>query len=102
MALNESNTEGSRLEELGGSNYEIVDGEQNIKGWEVKNEKGVKIGEVDELLFNPASRSVRYLVVDLDDNELELENDGRKGLFPFLFIFFIVSFQFNQFIIDTQ
>jgi uncharacterized protein (TIGR02271 family) len=82
MALNDNTTEANRLEELGGSNYEIVDGEQNIKGWDVKNEQGKKIGEVDELLFNPASRSVRYLVVDLDDNELELENDDRKVLIP--------------------
>ena len=81
MAQNENITDSNRLEELGGSNYEIVDGESNIKGWEVKNAMGKKIGEVDELLFNPQSRSVRYLVVDLDDNELELDED-RKVLIP--------------------
>jgi uncharacterized protein (TIGR02271 family) len=82
MALNENITDDNRLEELGGSNYEIVDGEPNIKGWEVKDEVGKKIGEVDELLFNPQSGSVRYLVVDLNDNELELENADRKVLIP--------------------
>lgn len=69
------------LVELGGSDYEIVDGEPNIKGWDVKNELGQQIGEVDELLFNPDSRKVRYLVVDLDGNELGIEDD-KKILVP--------------------
>src|SRR5438067_805119 len=82
MEHNENINEGNRLQELGGSNYEIIDGEPNIKGWDVKNARGEKIGEVDELLFDPQSRSVRYLVVDLDDNELDLESDDRKVLIP--------------------
>ncbi|RZM08946.1 MAG: PRC-barrel domain containing protein, partial [Pedobacter sp.] len=66
MALDENKH--NHLVELGGSDYEIVDGEPNIKGWNVKNELGELIGEVDELLFDPQSRQVRYLVVDLDRN----------------------------------
>lgn len=49
-----------RLEELGGSDYEIVDGEPHIKGWNIKDSLGAKLGKVHELLFNPASRKVRY------------------------------------------
>jgi uncharacterized protein (TIGR02271 family) len=64
--MSKDENEYTRLEELGGSKYEIVDGEPNIKGWEVKNENGVDIGEVDELLFDPESLKVRYLVIDLD------------------------------------
>lgn len=56
----------SHLQELGGSNYEIIDGEPDIKGWKVKMVLGSTIGEVDELLFDPQSRSVRYIVVQLD------------------------------------
>jgi sporulation protein YlmC with PRC-barrel domain len=74
--LNRKNT----LEELGGSDYKIVDGQPNIKGWEVKDQLGRDLGDVDELLFDPESQKVRYIVLDLDDNELDLED--RKVLIP--------------------
>jgi uncharacterized protein (TIGR02271 family) len=74
MALEENKYD--HLVELGGSDYEIVDGEPNIKGWDVKNELGEPIGEVDELLFDPQSRQVRYLVVDLD-RKLGLDTDKK-------------------------
>ncbi|KAA5534532.1 PRC-barrel domain containing protein [Taibaiella lutea] len=69
------------LVELGGSDYKIVDGEPNIKGWTVKTNTGRKIGTVDELLFEPATRKVRYLVVDLDDNKMGVTED-KKVLIP--------------------
>jgi stress response protein YsnF len=78
MALEDNKHD--HLVELGGSNYEIVDGEPNIKGWDVKNELGELIGEVDELLFDPQSRQVRYLVVELDQ-KLGLDDD-KKVLVP--------------------
>ena len=77
----ENINEDNRLEELGGSDFEIVDNEPNIKGWTINNAVGEKIGEVDELLFNPKSRRVRYLVVDLDDNAIGIRDD-RKVLVP--------------------
>jgi hypothetical protein len=79
MSLEEN--EYSHLEELSGSDYEIVDGEPDITGWDVKNEHGQRIGEVEDLLFDPQSRSVRYLVVDLDDNEIDLD-DEKTVLVP--------------------
>jgi stress response protein YsnF len=78
MALEENKHD--HLVELGGSDYEIVDGEPNIKGWDVKNELGELIGEVDELLFDPQSRQVRYLVVELSQ-KLGLDDD-KKVLVP--------------------
>lgn len=54
------------LESLKGSDYQIVEGEPNIIGWNVKSENGYAIGEVKNLLFDPETRAVRYLVVDLD------------------------------------
>src|SRR4051812_5442777 len=69
-----------RLQELGGSDFEIADGQPDIKGWDVRNESGQKIGEVDELIFDVQSRKVRYIVVDLDDNDLDL--DDRDVLVP--------------------
>src|SRR3954471_2152492 len=78
--MSSDNNEYVHLEELGGSKYEIVDGEPNIKGWDVKNERGEDIGEVDELLFDPESLKVRYLVVELDTNDTGLED--KKVLVP--------------------
>ena len=69
------------LQELGDSDFEIKNGEPNIKGWGVKNEDGLLIGNVDDLLFDPQSRKVRYLVIDIADNELDLEAD-KKILVP--------------------
>ena len=69
-----------RLQALDRSDFSIVDGEPDIRGWDVRNSKGVKIGEVEELIVDAQRKKVRYMVVDLDDNELEL--DDRKVIIP--------------------
>src|SRR4029078_465473 len=69
-----------RLQELDRSDFEIVDGEPDIRGWDVKNTNGQKIGEVEELIVDAQQKKVRYMVVDLDDNELKL--DHHKVLIP--------------------
>ena len=69
-----------RLQELDRSDFVIVDGEPDIRGWDVKNSTGQKIGEVEELIVDAQQKKVRYMVVDLDDNELKL--DHRKVLMP--------------------
>jgi len=70
-----------RLEELHGSGFEVVDGQPDIIGWNVKTRSGKKAGKVKDLLFEPESRKVRYLVIDLGNNELNLE-EGRAVLVP--------------------
>ena len=70
----------SKLQELKGSNYEIEDGEPNIFGWDVKDESGEDFGDVHDLLFDEASRKVRYIIVDLDGNDFNLKS--RKVLVP--------------------
>ncbi|MBS7565263.1 PRC-barrel domain-containing protein [Mucilaginibacter sp. Bleaf8] len=80
MALEDNTTDYNHLEKLGGSDYEIVDGQPNIKGWDVKDERGMQFGDVEELLFNPASRKVRYIVLDTDANDFRL--NARKVLVP--------------------
>jgi hypothetical protein len=79
MAMEERVTH--RLEELHGSGYELMDDQPDIVGWDVKSRSGKKVGEVTDLLFEPRTRKVRYLVVDLDDNELGMEED-REVLIP--------------------
>ncbi len=69
-----------RLQELGGSDFEIADGQPDIRGWDVKDENGKKIGEVDELIFDVQSLKVRYIVLDLEGNVLDL--DTRDVLVP--------------------
>jgi hypothetical protein len=76
----ELNYTGARLESLKGSNFEIVDNEPHILGWTIKDEQGRTIGEVDDLIFDPASRRVRYIVMDLEGNVLDLE--PRNVLVP--------------------
>lgn len=68
------------LQELSGSDFQIVDEEPNIIGWEVKTETGVYIGEVIELLFDPHTYAVRYFVIDLEDNGMNL--GGKKVMIP--------------------
>lgn len=81
MTTNENiNENNHRLQELGGSDYQIVEGESNIKGWDVKDAQGNKLGEVDELLFDEEALKVRYIVLNLDDNDLNLVK--RKVLVP--------------------
>ncbi|HWI90326.1 MAG TPA: PRC-barrel domain-containing protein [Flavisolibacter sp.] len=69
-----------RLQELDRSDFEIVQGEPDIRGWDVRNSRGQKIGEVEELIVDAQQKKVRYMVVDLDDNELKL--DHKKVLVP--------------------
>jgi hypothetical protein len=70
-----------RLERLKKSGFEIVDGQSDITGWDVKSRSGKKVGEVDDLLFDQHNRKVRYLILDLDDNELGID-ENRKVLIP--------------------
>jgi len=70
-----------RLAELHGSGYEIIEGQPDINGWSVKTRSGKKAGVVDDLLFEPQSRKVRYLIVDIGSNELGLDDD-RNVLIP--------------------
>jgi hypothetical protein len=68
------------LTELSKSDFEIADGEPDIRGWKVKNLDGRIVGEVIELLFDPLSRSVRYLVMHIEGKSLNLVS--RNVLIP--------------------
>jgi sporulation protein YlmC with PRC-barrel domain len=69
-----SDKKAKRLQELRGSGFEITDGQPDIRGWDVYDEEGRKIGKVDELIFDSRARKVRYMVLNiLDVKELELE-----------------------------
>jgi len=78
--MSQENVSNRQLQELSHSDYEIADGQPNIKGWDVKDESGKNIGEVKDLLFDETSRKVRYIIVDFDGNDFDL--DDRKVLVP--------------------
>jgi len=69
-----------RLQELDRSDFDIVKGEPDIRGWDVKNINRQKLGAVEELIVDAKDKKVRYMVVDLDDNEIKLNH--RKVLIP--------------------
>jgi sporulation protein YlmC with PRC-barrel domain len=69
-----------RLQELDHSNFEIVKDEPDIRGWDVRYKNGEKIGSVEELILDTKAKKIRYMIVDLDENELRLEH--RKILIP--------------------
>lgn len=70
----------THLRSLKNSDYEIKDGEPNIIGWEVLSETGAYIGKTTDLIFEPQTNAVRYLVVDLTGNGMHL--DGKSILIP--------------------
>ncbi|WP_406825648.1 PRC-barrel domain-containing protein [Pedobacter sp. KACC 23697] len=63
----------SNLEELSKSNYQLTDGETNIKGWPVRDEAGNPVGKVRDLLFDPEQNAIRYVIVELADMGEDLE-----------------------------
>ena len=69
-----------RLQELDHSNFEITKGDPDIRGWDVRYRNGERIGSVEELVLDTKAKKVRYMIVDLDENELRLEH--RKVLIP--------------------
>jgi sporulation protein YlmC with PRC-barrel domain len=73
-------TENNRLIELDRSDFTIVKGDPDIRRWDVRNGAGERIGKVDELIIDQAKRKVRYMLVDLGKNDLDL--DKRKVLIP--------------------
>jgi hypothetical protein len=76
----ENNYSFSRLRELRGSGYEIVDGEPDIIGWTIRDNTDHKLGVVHDLLFEPETQKVRYIIAHLKDNDYDL--DRRKVLIP--------------------
>src|SRR5215217_5074335 len=46
--------------------YKVASGNPDVRGWDVIARDGKKVGEVDELLVDPAAERVRYLALKLD------------------------------------
>ena len=70
-----------RLQELRGSDFEIAEGQPDIRGWEVFDTEARKIGRVKELIFDVRDRKVRYMAIDVAHNK-ELQLEDRLVLVP--------------------
>ena len=61
--------------------FEIADGYPDIRGWEVKEGGGKKVGDVHELLIDTGELRVRYIDVELD-GEFAGAGGDRHVLIP--------------------
>ena len=53
-----------RLRDL--TDFEVADGNPDVRGWAVRGSDGHALGRVHELIVEPAALKVRYLDVELD------------------------------------
>ena len=68
----------ARLDEL--DDFEIAEGDPDIRGWSVVGTDGRSAGEVKELIVDTAAMKVRYMVVELDRQQAGAA--GRQVLVP--------------------
>ena len=69
------------LDEL--DDYQVSEGDPDVRGWDVIASDGRKIGEVDELLVDTQAMKVRYLDVDLSDEVIaNAGGEDRHVLIP--------------------
>jgi photosynthetic reaction center H subunit len=69
----------ARLSEL--DNYEVADGQADIRGWEVRMQDGRKVGRVDELIVDTVALRARYIEVKVD-KAFTGKDDDRWALIP--------------------
>ena len=71
----------ARLQTLKGSDFELGKNQPDIRGWEVRDDQGRKIGDVAELILDAAAHKIRYAVIDVLDSK-ELQLDKRTVMVP--------------------
>ncbi|RZK57912.1 MAG: PRC-barrel domain containing protein [Pedobacter sp.] len=70
----------SHLASFNSGNLNIPNPKQNVISWQVKTEGGAYIGSITDLLYDTNAMTVRYLIIDLTDNGMNL--DGKKVMIP--------------------
>jgi photosynthetic reaction center H subunit len=68
-----------RLEDL--KDFQVAEGDPDIRGWDVRTPDGKKIGKVEELIVDPAERRARYMELKVDREALGIDDD-RHILVP--------------------
>ena len=69
----------ARLKEL--KNFQVVEGDHDIRGWRVRVPEGTVVGRVDELIVDQADRKVRYVEIEVDRKALNIDHN-RHVLVP--------------------
>lgn len=74
-----ANATQTRLTHLEGSGYKVAEGDPDVRGWDVMDRDGRRIGEVDDLLIDTEGLKVRYLEVRLDRRLVPEEQGTAHG-----------------------
>lgn len=69
-----------RIAPLDEVDFEVAEGDPDVRGWGVWGKDGRRVGEVEELIVDTAARRVRYLDIELDDKLTGMSN--RRVLVP--------------------
>src|SRR5919202_5723826 len=81
MADEMSNTGAGGLVPLSDAkDLKVAEGNPDVRGWDVLASDGTEVGEVEDLLVDPAAMKVRYLIVELDKEVAG--TDDRRVLVP--------------------
>jgi uncharacterized protein (TIGR02271 family) len=81
MAHNSHSSNTGDLVRLRDSDFDVADGYPDIRGYEVVDPAGRKLGKVKDLVVSPAEMRVRYVDVDVD-NSLRTSGQGDHALVP--------------------
>lgn len=57
------------------NDYKVASDDPDVRGWDVLDSTGTKLGEVDELIVDTSAMKVRYLEVEVDDNLSDADDD---------------------------
>lgn len=68
-----------RLHDL--TNFEVADGNPDVRGWAVRGADGRQFGSVHELIVDVEALKVRYLDIELDE-KLHINERDRHILLP--------------------
>lgn len=60
--------------------FKVAEGDPDIRGWDMIASDGTKVGEVEDLLVDTGAMKVRYLDVELDDDQFNVKD--RHVLVP--------------------
>lgn len=74
------NIRSNHLEELKGSDFQIVEGMPDIQGWKIVDSIGEKVGKVGDMLFDKNARKVRYIITKLEGDQEVLIPIGKAQL----------------------
>lgn len=71
-----------RLLHLGDmADYQVADGDPDIRGWDVRTADGEKIGKVEDLIIDTGLMKVRYIEASIDKHVIDASDD-RRVLIP--------------------